>query len=71
MNSKFNFSYELNDVEEKAFKEWKNSIVEVYGDEGILIYHLSTDGENPVFAITSGHSGKTVCFDDGKLIMIK
>lgn len=70
MNSKFNFSYELSDIEQKAFKEWKDKIIQVYGDEGVLIYHLSTNGEDSSFAITSDHSGETICFESDNVTII-
>lgn len=70
MNTKFNFSYVLSDLEQKAFEEWKKNIVDNYGDEGLLIYHLSTTGEDSSFAITSDHSGETICFENDNTTII-
>lgn len=70
MNKEINFSYILNDLEQKAFEEWKKNIVDNYGDEGLLIYHLSTTGEDSSFAVTSDNSGETILFENDNIITI-
>jgi hypothetical protein len=49
-------SYELNDVQQKKFDDWKVHLREIFGDCGLLKWMIYSDGIGTSVEVVSSHA---------------